>query len=81
MYVHLSYNVSHGTGRFVFQTFFSDRFFDIFDTAKTGTLDIQEFTEGAALLAKGNAKVKLRFLFQVYDVDGKKSTTPKIVKQ
>ena len=61
------------TGRFEFQTFFSDRFFDIFDTAKTGTLDIQEFTEGAALLAKGDAKVKLRFLFQVYDVDGKNS--------
>ena len=54
-----------------FQTFFNERFFDLFDTEKSGTLDLNEFTDAMTLLAKGSPKDKLGFLFQVYDVDGK----------
>ena len=55
---------------FIFQTFFAERFFDLFDTEKSGTLDLHEFTQAMTLMRRGSPTDKLRFLFEVYDVDG-----------
>lgn len=55
------------------QSFFAERFFTLFDSDGSGTITLQELLEALTLLIHGNPMDKLKFLFQVYDVDGKDS--------
>lgn len=50
------------------------RFFDIFDEDKSGTISLSEMMAALTLLLQGTQIEKLQFLFKVYDVDGKIST-------
>uniref|UniRef100_A0A8C0K351 NADPH oxidase 5 n=1 Tax=Canis lupus dingo TaxID=286419 RepID=A0A8C0K351_CANLU len=54
-------------------SFFAERFFTLFDSDGSGTITLQELLEALTLLIHGNPMDKLKFLFQVYDVDGKDS--------
>ena len=53
------------------QSFFAERFFHIFDKEKSDHISLKELKEGLAQLICGSQSDKLRFLFQVYDIDGK----------
>ncbi|KAH0620117.1 hypothetical protein JD844_014733 [Phrynosoma platyrhinos] len=53
------------------QSFFAERFFALFDSDESGTITLDELLEALKLLVHGSETDKLRFLFQVYDVDGK----------
>lgn len=53
------------------QSFFAERFFALFDSDGSGTISLEELLKALSLLVHGNETEKLRFLFQVYDVDGK----------
>lgn len=53
------------------QSFFAERFFTLFDADGSGTISLEELLKALSLLIHGNEMDKLRFLFQVYDVDGK----------
>uniref|UniRef100_A0A8C4L920 NADPH oxidase 5 n=1 Tax=Equus asinus asinus TaxID=83772 RepID=A0A8C4L920_EQUAS len=55
------------------ESFFAERFFTLFDSDGSGTITLQELREALTLLIHGNPMDKLKFLFQVYDVDGKGS--------
>ena len=54
-----------------FQSFFSERFFSMFDTDEDGSIDMKELVNGLQILTKGTKSEKLKFLFNVYDIDGK----------
>ncbi len=54
------------------QSFFAERFFYLFDKDGSGFINSEELMEGLTLLTNGSKLEKLHFLFQVYDVDGKK---------
>uniref|UniRef100_A0A8I3P191 NADPH oxidase 5 n=1 Tax=Canis lupus familiaris TaxID=9615 RepID=A0A8I3P191_CANLF len=51
------------------ESFFAERFFTLFDSDGSGTITLQELLEALTLLIHGNPMDKLKFLFQVYDVD------------
>uniref|UniRef100_A0A2K6BYA7 NADPH oxidase 5 n=1 Tax=Macaca nemestrina TaxID=9545 RepID=A0A2K6BYA7_MACNE len=51
------------------ESFFAERFFAIFDSDRSGTITLQELQEALALLIHGSPMDKLKFLFQVYDID------------
>ncbi|NWQ93954.1 NOX5 oxidase, partial [Burhinus bistriatus] len=53
------------------ESFFAERFFTLFDSDRSGTISLEELLKALSLLVHGNETDKLRFLFQVYDVDGK----------
>ena len=53
------------------QSFFSERFFSLFDTDGDGSIDMKELVNGLQILTKGTESEKLKFLFNVYDIDGK----------
>lgn len=53
------------------QSFFAERFFQLFDRDNSGYISLKELMDGLTLLTNGTEVDKLRFLFQVYDVDGK----------
>lgn len=53
------------------QSFFAERFFQLFDRDNSGYISLRELMDGLTLLTNGSESDKLRFLFQVYDVDGK----------
>ncbi|NXX94315.1 NOX5 oxidase, partial [Centropus bengalensis] len=53
------------------ESFFAERFFALFDSDGSGTISLEELLKALSLLVHGNETDKLRFLFQVYDVDGK----------
>ena len=53
-----------------FQSFFAERFFNLFDTDKSGSIECGELMDGLRMLTKGTPAQKLKFLFDVYDVDG-----------
>lgn len=55
------------------QSFFAERFFTLFDSDGSGTITLQELRDALTLLIHGDPMDKLKFLFQVYDVDGKGS--------
>lgn len=52
------------------KSFFAERFFMLFDEDGGGTIDLSEMMAGLVKLTRGTAKDKLKFLFDVYDVDG-----------
>ncbi|NXW37127.1 NOX5 oxidase, partial [Phaetusa simplex] len=51
------------------ESFFAERFFALFDSDGSGTISLEELLKALSLLVHGNQTDKLRFLFQVYDVD------------
>lgn len=57
----------------ILQSFFAERFFKLFDKDNSGTISLKELMDGLSLLTNGSELDKLNFLFQVYDVDGKKN--------
>uniref|UniRef100_A0A8C7JYP6 NADPH oxidase 5 n=1 Tax=Oncorhynchus kisutch TaxID=8019 RepID=A0A8C7JYP6_ONCKI len=52
------------------ESFFAERFFALFDSDGSKTISLDELLEALDLLIHGSETDKLRFLFQVYDVDG-----------
>ncbi|NXE29466.1 NOX5 oxidase, partial [Ardeotis kori] len=58
------------------ESFFAERFFALFDSDGSGTISLEELLGALSLLVHGNATDKLRFLFQVYDVDGRCGRVP-----
>jgi Ca2+-binding EF-hand superfamily protein len=54
-----------------FQSFFAERFFAIFDTNGRGDIECGELMDGLRMLKFGTPTQKLKFLFDVFDVDGK----------
>ena len=57
------------------QSFFAERFFHIFDKDKSEHISRKELKDGLLLLTSGSEVDKLRFLFQIYDIDGRKCDT------
>uniref|UniRef100_A0A8C3XTR5 NADPH oxidase 5 n=1 Tax=Chelydra serpentina TaxID=8475 RepID=A0A8C3XTR5_CHESE len=51
------------------ESFFAERFFALFDSDGSGTISLDELFKALNLLIHGDETDKLRFLFQVYDVD------------
>ncbi|NWH38316.1 NOX5 oxidase, partial [Chloropsis hardwickii] len=54
------------------ESFFAERFFALFDSDGSGSLSREELLGSLRRLLGGNPTEKLRFLFQVYDVDGER---------
>ncbi|NWZ18962.1 NOX5 oxidase, partial [Asarcornis scutulata] len=52
------------------ESFFAERLFALFDSDGSGTISLEELLSALSLLVHGSETDKLRFLFQVYDVDG-----------
>ena len=52
------------------QSFFAERFFDLFDADHSGFISLPELMDALTLLTSGSEAEKLKFLFEVYDVDG-----------
>uniref|UniRef100_A0A3B5R2R7 NADPH oxidase 5 n=1 Tax=Xiphophorus maculatus TaxID=8083 RepID=A0A3B5R2R7_XIPMA len=55
------------------ESFFAERFFALFDSDGSGSISLDELLKALNLLIHGDETDKLRFLFQVYDVDGKRA--------
>lgn len=53
------------------QSFFAERFFDLFDKEKSGNIEVYLLLHGLRTLANGAPVEKLKFVFDVYDIDGK----------
>ena len=47
----------------------AEALFNCFDSNCSGTLDVQQFVCGVAVICKGRPEQKLRLLFMVYDTD------------
>uniref|UniRef100_A0A4W4FI55 NADPH oxidase, EF-hand calcium binding domain 5 n=1 Tax=Electrophorus electricus TaxID=8005 RepID=A0A4W4FI55_ELEEL len=52
------------------ESFFAERFFELFDSDGSRSISLDELLKALNLLIHGSKTDKLRFLFQVYDVDG-----------
>uniref|UniRef100_A0A7N6A7I1 NADPH oxidase, EF-hand calcium binding domain 5 n=1 Tax=Anabas testudineus TaxID=64144 RepID=A0A7N6A7I1_ANATE len=52
------------------ESFFAERFFALFDSDGSSSISLDELLKALNLLIHGNETDKLKFLFQVYDVDG-----------
>ena len=57
-------------GWIFFQLFFAEQFFKLFDKDRSGTISLSELIDGLNTLMEGSDMDKLKFLFDVYDVDG-----------
>ena len=57
--------------RFSFQPFFVERVFHIFDKDDNGSISLQEFIDAMHQFAGQSPDDKIKFLFKVYDIDGK----------
>jgi Ca2+-binding EF-hand superfamily protein len=55
-----------------FQPFFVERVFHIFDKDDNGSISLQEFIDAMHQFAGQSPDDKIKFLFKVYDIDGKK---------
>ena len=74
---HFSYNnqiVIH-----LFQPFFVERVFHIFDKDDNGSISLQEFIDAMHQFAGQSPDDKIKFLFKVYDIDGKLSSSTNTV--
>eukprot|EP01054_Gregarina_sp_Poly1_P009342 Gregarina_sp_Poly_1__9341@NODE_580_length_7449_cov_96_149688_g63_i1_p1_GENE_NODE_580_length_7449_cov_96_149688_g63_i1NODE_580_length_7449_cov_96_149688_g63_i1_p1_ORF_typecomplete_len1740_score241_23Pkinase/PF00069_25/0_00024Pkinase/PF00069_25/9_6e22Pkinase/PF00069_25/6_6e16Pkinase_Tyr/PF07714_17/1_5e18Pkinase_Tyr/PF07714_17/6_1e13EFhand_1/PF00036_32/5_6e06EFhand_1/PF00036_32/1e05EFhand_1/PF00036_32/2_2EFhand_7/PF13499_6/0_0019EFhand_7/PF13499_6/1_1e09EFhand_7/PF13499_6/0_00066EFhand_7/PF13499_6/ len=47
-----------------------ERLFAAFDVNKNGVIDFEEFSNGLAILSSANLNHKLRFIFNMYDLNG-----------
>lgn len=56
---------------FLFQPFFVERVFHIFDKDDNGSISLQEFLDAMHQFAGQSPDDKIKFLFKVYDIDGK----------
>jgi len=54
----------------LFQPFFTERVFQIFDKDNSGSISLQEFIDAMHQFAGQSPDDKIRFLFKVYDLDG-----------
>lgn len=57
--------------RFREQSFFTERVFQIFDRDNSGSISMQEFLDAMHQFAGQSPDDKIKFLFKVYDLDGK----------
>lgn len=55
----------------IFQPFFTERVFQIFDKDNSGTISLQEFIDAMHQFSGQSSENKIKFLFKVYDIDGK----------
>uniref|UniRef100_A0A8D0AM18 NADPH oxidase 5 n=1 Tax=Sander lucioperca TaxID=283035 RepID=A0A8D0AM18_SANLU len=53
------------------ESFFAERFFALFDSDGSGSISLDELLKALDLLIHGSETDKLKFLFQVYDVDAR----------
>jgi EF hand len=53
------------------QPFFVERVFQIFDKDDSGSISFQEFLDAMHQFAGQTPDDKIKFLFKVYDIDGK----------
>ncbi len=53
------------------QPFFTERVFQIFDKDNSGSISLQEFLDAMHQFAGQSPDDKIKFLFKVYDLDGK----------
>ena len=53
------------------QPFFVERVFQIFDKDDSGSISFQEFIDAIHQFAGQTPEDKIKFLFKVYDIDGK----------
>lgn len=58
-------------GNYFFQPFFVERVFHIFDKDDNGSISLQEFIDAMHQFAGQSPDDKIKFLFKVYDIDGK----------
>uniref|UniRef100_A0A8C2WAD9 NADPH oxidase 5 n=1 Tax=Cyclopterus lumpus TaxID=8103 RepID=A0A8C2WAD9_CYCLU len=56
------------------ESFFAERFFALFDSDGSSSISLDELLKALDLLIHGSETDKLKFLFQVYDVDGSDSS-------
>lgn len=66
-------------GHTLFQPFFTERVFQIFDKDNSGSISLQEFLDAMHQFAGQSAEDKIRFLFKVYDIDGKSYEDTKLL--
>ena len=52
------------------QAFFVERVFEIFDKDGNGSISLQEFIESMNQFTNQTPDEKLKFVFQVFDLDG-----------
>lgn len=57
----------------LFQPFFVERVFHIFDKDDNGSISLQEFIDAMHQFAGQSPDDKIKFLFKVYDIDGKRT--------
>lgn len=55
----------------ILQPFFTERVFQIFDKDNSGTISLQEFIDSMHQFCGQTSEDKIKFLFKVYDIDGK----------
>lgn len=65
-----SFNEVIATLLFIFQPFFTERVFQIFDKDNSGSISLNEFLDAMHQFAGQTPDDKIRFLFKVYDLDG-----------
>ena len=59
----------------ILQPFFVERVFHIFDKDDNGSISLQEFIDAMHQFAGQSPDDKIKFLFKVYDIDGKNGQT------
>ncbi|CAB3985170.1 NADPH oxidase 5 [Paramuricea clavata] len=52
------------------ESFFAKRFYAIFDTNGDSSINMKELVSGLTMLVQGTERETLKFLFDVYDIDG-----------